>query len=158
MPASIFPQEGLDLLLEMQPRNTQAKVDPTFLGLFTGATATTVPAFTTVLNGNPAAVTEVAASNAYARVQVDGAATVQEWGAIANGGAANSRRTTASQQSFPESTGSWGTVNGFFNATVSGQGLGKAFYYANFSDDQPVVINSAGYTLRITPYWEIRSA
>jgi hypothetical protein len=160
MADSIFPSEGLDLLLEMQPRNTQAKIDPTFLGLFRAATATTVPAFATILANatDPGeAVEEVPNAGAYARVQVDGASAVQEWGAIGNGGVSDSRRTTASQQSFPESTAAWGTVNGYFLATVSTWGAGKAFHYANFSDDQPVVINAAGYTLRLTPYWEARS-
>jgi len=151
--AETFSSEGIDLLLEMQPRGTSVKVDPTFLGLFKGATASTVPAFATVLAGNPAAVTEPAAANAYARVQVDGSAGTIEWGAI-GAGTGNARRTTATQQSFPESTGSWGIINGFFLATVVGQGLGKAYYYANFSDLSAVDINSSGFTLRLTPYVE----
>lgn len=151
--AEIFPDEGLDVLLNQQPRNSsQAIVDPTYLGLFTSQTSSTVPGRTAVL-ATQTGVTEVANAGAYARVAVNGGAGAQDWGAIATSG--NGRRTTAAQKSLPESTASWGTVNGFLCATTSGHGTGKAFFYANFDDLQPVVVNAAGYTLRVTPFWQI---
>jgi hypothetical protein len=76
-----------------------------------------------------------------------------DWAAIATNG--TGRRTTAAQKSFPESTASWGTVNGFFDANAAGQGAGAAFFYANFDDVTAVVVGGAGYTLRVTPFWHL---
>lgn len=146
--AEIAPDEGLDLLLGQQPLNSQAIVAPTFLGLFTSQSATTVPARTAVM-ATQTGVTEVPNAAAYARVSTANT----DWAAIATNGAG--RRTTSAQKSFPESTASWGTVMGFFDATIATVLLGKAFFYANFDDAQSVGVNASGYTLRITPYWQL---
>jgi hypothetical protein len=146
--AEIFPNESLDALLARFPRATVTTVPTSmFLGLFTGSTAATVPAAATVLAGNPAAVSEPASSGAYARVTIANT----DWGAIATSG--SGRRTTSAQKSFAESTGSWGTINGFFIADSGTQGAGVAWYYANFDDVTAISVNAAGFTVRITPFW-----
>lgn len=145
--AELYPDEGLDHILNKVPLAGTAIQTTYFLGLFTSQTATTVPARTVTLSSQ-SGVTEVANSGAYARVAVANS----DWGAVATSG--SGRRTTAAQKSFAESTGAWGTVNGFFLATVTTQAAGVAVFYANFDDGQAVNVNSAGYTLRITPYMQ----
>lgn len=143
--AEIFPDEGLDHILDKVPR-AQTAIQTTYhIGLFTSATNSTVPARGAVL-GTQTGVTEVANSGAYARVAIANS----DWGAIATSG--SGRRTTSSQKSFAESTGSWGTVNGFFIATNGTVGGGVALAYANFDGDTAAVVNAAGITVRVTPF------
>jgi hypothetical protein len=99
--AEIFPDEGLDHVLNKVPRATAAIQTTYYLGLFTGSTATTVPARTDTLAAAPASVAEPS-GGAYARVAVANT----DWGAIATNGVG--RRTTSAQKSFPPSTGAWG--------------------------------------------------
>lgn len=143
--AEIFPDEGLDHVLDKVPR-AQTAIQTTYhIGLFTSQTNSTVPARTVTL-ASQTGVTEVANSGAYARVSIANS----DWGAIATSG--SGRRTTSSQKSFAESTGSWGTVNGFFIATNGTHAAGVALCYANFDGDTAAVVNAAGITVRVTPY------
>jgi hypothetical protein len=148
--AEIFPNEGLDLVLGIVPKGGTT-VANTYMGLFTSQTASTVPSADAVgPNGTGTSPSvEVANANAYARQTIAAAS----WGANSTSG--SGRRTTAGQVSFPASTGSWGTVNGFFLANSATFGAGAAYYYANFSDTTAVNINAAGYTLQVTPYWHL---
>jgi hypothetical protein len=147
--AEIFPDEGLDHVLNKVPRATAAIQTTYYLGLFTGSTATTVPARTDTLAAAPASVAEPS-GGAYARVAVANT----DWGAIATNGVG--RRTTSAQKSFPPSTGAWGTVNGFFLANQLAAGAGAvAIFYANFDDLAAVNVNAAGYTIQVTPYFHI---
>lgn len=61
--------------------------------------------------------------------------------------------------SFPVSTGAYsGTVYGFFIANAaasSGQNTGKALYYANFADASSIVVNAAGYTIQVAPFYHL---
>ena len=77
-----------------------------------------------------------------------------DWGAAATN--ASGRRRTAVQQSFAASTAAWSnaTVVGTALATASTAGAGVAYYYANFDDASTVVVNAAGITLQVTPYWQ----
>jgi hypothetical protein len=143
----LFPDEGLDHMLAKVPMATTAIQTTYHLGLFTSQTPTTVPARTVTL-ASQTGITEVANSGAYARAAVANT----DWGAIATSG--SGRRTTSAQKSFAESTGSWGAVNGFFLATTGTHAAGVAVFYANFDDGQAVNVNSAGYTLRVTPYFQ----
>lgn len=143
--AELFPDEGLDHVLNKVPIAGVAIQTSYGLGLFTSQTATTVPARTVTL-ASQSGVTEVASAGAYARVSIANS----DWGAI--GTNASGRKTTSAQKTFPDSTGSWGTVNGFFVATNTTQGAGVALYYANFDDGQAINVNAAGYTVRVTPY------
>lgn len=145
--AEIFPDEGIDAILAIVPRGG-ATVANTYMGLFTSATASTVPARTAVM-ATQTGITEVASANAYARVAIAAAS----WGAPATNG--SGRRTTAAQVSMPASTGSWGTVNGFFLASSATFSAGIAYYYANFDDTTAVNVNAAGFTIQITPFWHL---
>ena len=153
-----FPLEGLDNTLNSVTTQTW------YMRLFTSQTATTVPSDDSVLTGSASAPyttgtslpVEVPAAAGYAAVSMAPAV----WGANTTI-AAKGRKSTASQQSFPQSTGSWGTINGYFLATTAastGQNTGVALMYANFSDGLGVAINGAGYTLQITPYLELDSS
>lgn len=144
--AEIFPDEGLDHMLSKVPRATAAIQTTYYLGLFTGSTAATVPARGETLAAPSAAVAEPS-GGAYARVAVANT----DWGAIATSG--TGRRTTSAQKSFPASTGSWGSINGFFLATASS--LGVAIFFANFDDVTAVNVNAAGFTVQLTPFFHI---
>lgn len=170
--AETFTDEGLDQLLTYIPRNTTTLTANTltlYMAAMTTAgvatqggaalTATTVPSRTTIFlsdyqtagaagRGSPGEPT--IATGAYARVSM--ANTV--WAAPAN--QASGRRSTASQQSFAQSTAAWSnpTVVGYALVTASTAGAGIAYYYANFDDATSVAINAAGIVLQVTPYWE----
>jgi hypothetical protein len=151
--AEIFPDEGLDHVLNKVPRATTAIQTTYYLGLFAAGTdaltASTVPGRTEVNSTSVAAMGEPSAG-AYARVAV----VNTDWGAIATN--ASGRRTTSAQKSFPENTGSWGNVNGFFLAQQLATGAGSvAIFYANFDDTTAVPATVAGYTIRVTPYFHI---
>lgn len=143
--AELFPDEGLDHVLNKVPIAGVAIQTSYGLGLFTSQTASTVPARTVTL-ASQTGITEVPNSGAYARVSVANS----DWGAIATSG--SGRKTTSAQKTFPDSTGSWGTINGFFVATNTTWGLGVALFYANFDDVTAINVNAAGFTVRVTPY------
>lgn len=156
--AETFSNEGLIQLLNYIPRNTGTALPSTlYLGVFTTTTtptltATTVPAVGTTIASPGTAVGEpTIGTGGYARVSVANTA----WAAAAVQGSAG-QRSTASQQSFPQSTAAWSntTVVGYFVATVSTAGSGLAYYYANFDDATSVAVNAANIVLQITPYWE----
>lgn len=145
--AEIFPDEGLDHILNKVPRATTAIQTTYHLGLFTTATSSTTPARTETLAS--AGVGEPT-TGAYARVSTANT----DWGAIATSG--SGRRTTSAQKSFPENTASWGNINGFLLANQAAAGAGSiAIFYANFDDGQAVPATVAGYTIRVTPYFHI---
>lgn len=163
-----FTNEGLDRILDRVPRNA-ASLDATlYLAAITTAgtvegttalTATTVPNRLTVWltdyqtggSGRGGGGEPTIATGAYARVSM--ASTV--WGAGATNG--NGRRSTATQQSFAQSSAAWSnqTVVGFGIVTASTAGAGVAYSYANFDDSTSVAINAAGIVLQITPYWQL---
>ena len=145
--AEIFPDEGLDHILNKVPRSTVAIQTTYYLGLFTTQTASTVAARTETLAS--AGVGEPS-GGAYARVAVANT----DWAAIATNG--SGRRTTSAQKSFVENSASWGTINGFFLANQLAVGAGSvAIFYANFDDVTAIPATVAGYTIRITPYFQI---
>ena len=120
--AEIFPDEGLDYILAIFPKNG-ANIATLYAGLFSSQTATTVPGRTMVL-ATSTGITEVAGTG-YARVSL-AAAT---WGAISTVG--SGRQSTYPQITFPTvGSGGWTTANGFFIATASA--AGTCIYAANF--------------------------
>lgn len=156
--AETFTNEGLQSLLNFIPRNTGTSLPSTlFLGVITTTTtptltATTVPAVATTIAAPGTAVGEpTIGTGAYARVSMANT----QWAAPAVSGSAG-QRSTAAQQSFPQSTAAWSnpTVVGYFVATVATAGSGIAYYYANFDDATSVAINAANIVLQVTPYWE----
>lgn len=146
--AESFPFEGLDVVLNNVVRKTgTAFPDPGFLGLFTSQTATTVPAQTAVL-ATPTGVTE-ATGGGYARASIAGS----NWPAGATADTTGRRSTVvAPGLSFAESSGAYSVtdVNGFFLATASTAGV--ALFYANFDSGTAIVVNQAGYVIRLPPF------
>lgn len=123
------PLEGIDSQLNRVPMSAIGKLPLTwYMRLFTSQTATTVPSDDATLTGGgggvPAGTSPVveAAGGAYAAVAMAGAGGMllsgNQWGAPATI-AAKGRKTTALQQQFPQSSGSWGNINGFFIASSS---------------------------------------
>lgn len=140
--AEIFPDEGLDWLLAIVPKNG-AGLATLYLGLFTSQTATTVPANTMVL-ATPTGITE-AAYTAYARQSI--AST--SWGANAALASPVGRKTTAGQVTFPTVGATpGGAINGFFLATAATAGI--CVFASNF-DDLTAITPAAGDIIRVTP-------
>jgi hypothetical protein len=136
--AEIFPDEGLDVILEIFPRGG-TNLTTTYLALSTAFTASTVG------SSSQAADTYTEPSGgAYARQSIAAAA----WGAIAAG--TGGRKTTASQVTFPTATASWGTVNLFWLANQLSATGDKAIFAANFDDTTAVTINTND-VIKVTP-------
>jgi hypothetical protein len=142
--AEIFPDEGIDKIHGIFPKNG-TNLAALYIGLFTSQTPSTVPARTATGGVVPVGWTEVVGVS-YARQAIAAAS----WGTPATNG--NGRRITAAQVSFPTvGAGGWGTVNGFFIATLSASGAGDTIiYFANFDDVTANTLNS-GDTQRVTP-------
>lgn len=142
--AEIFPDEGLNALLAIFPKNG-ANLANLYLGFFTSQTASTVPAANAVL-ATSTGVTE-ASGTSYARTAIPAA----NWGANA-AGTPDGRKTTASAVATPAvGAGGWGTINGFFLASASSGGV--AIYYANFASGLAIP-TSVGDVITVTPYIE----
>jgi len=147
--AEIIPNEGLDLLLGIFPRGG-TNLTTTYVGLFTGLTASTVPAQTAVLSTYGGAAFGESAFTGYARQSVAAAS----WGAQAAGAgnAAGGRQSTAAQASFPAATATYATaINGFFLADASAHGSEKAVFYANFDDTTAIASMAIGDVIKVTP-------
>jgi hypothetical protein len=146
--AESFPFEGLDVVINTLVRKSGTTMpDPGFLFLFTSQTPTTVPGQTAVL-ATSTGVTE-ATGGGYARASIPGTT----WPAPATADTTGRRSTVASPGvSFAESTGAYSVtnVNGFGLATAASAGV--AVFYANFDSGAAIVVNQAGFTVRIPPY------
>lgn len=150
--ASSYPFEGLDVMINSVWRKVATQMpDPSFLGLFTSQTATTVPAQTATLGATPVGVTE-AAGGGYARPSVASTA----WPATTTTNTTGRTTDMATPISFAESTGAYTVtnVNGFFNATAVTAGI--AVYYSNFTSGVAIVVNQSGIQVRIDAAAEIR--
>jgi hypothetical protein len=149
--AESWPFEGLDVGLNTIVRKTGTTFpDPGFLGLFTSQTATTVPAQTAVL-ATPTGVTE-ATGGGYARASIAGS----NWPAGATADTTGRRSTVVAPGiSFAESSGAYSVtnVNGFFLCTASSAGV--ALFYANFDSGTAIVVNQAGFQVRIPPFIQL---
>lgn len=153
--AELFPNEGLDYLLNVVPKGA---LPPTtlYVGLFTGATASTTPGATAVL-ATETGVTEADYSG-YARQSIGAG----EWGAVGAKtiwGQSDARGCDGSQVSFPAATAAYEVqINGFFIASELTAGV--ALYYSNFIDGEglpdPIVSLSIGDIARITPTFGLR--
>lgn len=145
--AEIFPNEGLDYLLGITPKNG-TNLANTYLMLFTGATASTTPTATAVLSTSTG-VTE-AGYTSYARVAVAAA----DWGSAGSQTiwSQSARGVVASQKSFPAATATYSTaINGFGLATASTVGVG--LFYSNFADTTAVATMAIGDVVQVTPTW-----
>jgi hypothetical protein len=143
--ASLIPTEGRDYLLGRVPQGGTSPAN-LYLGLFTGASASTTPAATAVLSTSTG-VTE-ASFTSYARVAVAAAdwaspATETLWSTSA-------RVVTATQKAFAAAGASYATaINGFFLASASTAGV--AVYYSNFTDTTAIASLALGDIVRVTP-------
>lgn len=139
MPAEIWPEEGLDILLEIFPRGG-TNLTTTYLSLFTAFTATTVGT-----GGQAADAYTEPSGGSYARQAI----VSGSWGAIADV-STTGRKTTASQVTFPTATASWGAVNGFWLANQLSASGDKCIFAANFDDDTASTVNTND-VLKVTP-------
>lgn len=147
--AEIFPNEGLDLVIAIVPKNG-TNAASTYMGLFTTFTASTVGT-----GGQTRSAYTEPSGGAYARQAIGSAS----WGANATGGGGGNepgRKTTASQVTFPTATAAWGTINGFFLGDTSTASSGALWFACNFDDTTAVTINTNDI-IKITPTWEIRN-
>lgn len=141
--AEIFSNEGLDWLIGKVPKGGAA-ITNVYLGCFTSATASTVPAATAVL-ATLTGVTEATWTN-YARQAVP----IADWGANA-AGTPDGRKTTAAQKTFPAVGATVGGANnGLLLADALTAGIGIA--YANF--DEGAWSPAVGDILKVTPTWQ----
>ena len=142
--ATIYPDEGLDLILGIFPKNG-TNLANLYMGLFTSQTATTVPNRDATGGASPTGWVE-ATGTGYARVVLAAAS----WGAEATVG--NGRETTAAQVTFPTvGAGGWGTINGFFFASLASSQAGdNVVYFANF-DDLTAIVSTENDIIRVTP-------
>ncbi len=136
--AEIWPDEGLDIVLEIFPRGG-TNLTQTFLTLFTAFSASTVGTA-----GQAADSYTEPSGGAFARQTI----TSGQWGAIAAG--TGGRKTTAAQITFPTATAVWGTINGFWLANQLSASGDKAVFAANFDDTTAVTINTNDI-IKVTP-------
>ena len=125
--AENFTDEGLDYLLGIAFKG--GTVDTTlYLGLFTSASASTVPARTATGGASPSGWTEMTASSgSYARIAI----ATSDWGSAGTNG--SGRRIALS--SAKQFTGfvSAAAANGYFIATNSASGAGDTIIgFSNF--------------------------
>jgi len=141
--AYIFPDEGLDAIMAIFPKNG-TNLASLYIGLFTGLTASTVPARTATGGASPSGWTEVTGTS-YARVEIAAAS----WGAQATNG--NGRKSTAGQVTFPTAGGAWTEADGFFLAIASASGAtDKVIYFANFDSGLARTL-ATGDIIKVTP-------
>lgn len=137
--AEIFPDEGLDIILEIFPRGG-TNLTTTYLALTTSFTASTVGTAGQVAN-------DYAEPNfgAYARQAI----VSGSWGSLAAG--TGGRKTTAAQVTFPTATSnSSSATNGFWLANQLSASGDKVIYAANFDDTTAVTVNSSDI-IKVTP-------
>lgn len=151
--AEIFPDEGLDYLLGIFPKNG-TNASTLYLGLLTDSAAagTTVPASTATLATMGGTFSETAYTS-YARVAV----ASSDWGSAGADTIWSQavRRVTATQKSFAAATAAAASAKivGFFLCTVSTGTSGVVVYYSNFDNGATDVITSLaiGDIVRVTP-------
>jgi hypothetical protein len=139
--AEIWPNEGLDLVMQNAGFTSGGSTPAnTFLGLFTGYTASTV--------GSSASVADSYAEptgGAYARQTIAAAS----WGAIAS--TTSGRISTCAQISYTQATGSYSAaVNGFMLNNILSSTADKTYFAANFDDTTAVTINTNDQ-IKVTP-------
>lgn len=146
--AEIFPNEGLDWILARLPKVSTTVPATLYLGLFTGASASTVPGASAVLS-TYTGIAE-AAYTSYARVAI--AST--DWGSVGakTSWSQSGRGVTAAEVAFPAATAAYATaINGFFLTTASGHGSEVCIFASNFDDETAVASMAIGDIIKVTP-------
>lgn len=141
--AEIAPDEGLDLLLGIFPKNG-TNLATTYLSLFTAFTASTVGASSGTMSGYTEAD--------FAGFLVQSIAST-DWGSAAAG--TGGRKVVASQKSFPAATGvgSGLAINGYSLRNQSTFAGAKCLGAANFDEGQVPAL-AIGDIVRVTPTWQ----
>lgn len=149
--AEILPNEGLDYLLGIVPKNG-TNLSNTYLFLFKGGTSSTVPAATATIGTMGGSFVEVTTTDypGYARVAV----ASSDWGSAGSDTiwSQTVRAVTAAQKSFAAATSAAtpsATINGFGLASASTAGV--ALMYSNFDDTTGVTALAIGDIIRVTP-------
>lgn len=144
--AEIFPDEGLDYLLNLAFRGA-AQDTTLFVGLFTSQTPTTVPARTATGGASPSGWTEMSASSgSYARQAI----ATGDWGSPATNG--DGRRIALSAAEVFTGFVGAAAANGFFIATNSASGAGDTIlFFANFDSGVARTFATTGDELELTP-------
>jgi hypothetical protein len=142
--AEIIADEGLDYIISLLLRNSPAAPPATlYVGLFTGGTATTVPANAATLATMGGTFAE-AAFTGYARQSVSAAS----WGAL--GVQSGGRGSVGPQVTFTASGASATAVNGFFLCTVASGTSGVTLGWSNFVEGA-VTSLASGDAIKVTP-------
>lgn len=159
--ADLFPDEGLDLLLGIVPKNG-ANLSQTFMGLYTAQGGTSIPSNQSVLSSSGAGGTnnqgcvEVSTTlwSTYLRITMPSGS----WGAQSSSTVwSTSGRivTSATPAVFPAPTSLYNpspnSIAGFFlsNNSIPYQGIG--IYYSNFADSSLIASLSIGDVVKVTP-------
>jgi hypothetical protein len=150
MANEIFPDEGLDYLLGITPKNG-TNLTNTYCGLFINMSASTTPAASAILSSQ----TGVTESSGWGYARQAHAASA--WGAAGTAtiwGQANARRVVGAQLTFAAASAAYAApINGFFMAATSGLGTGPALFYSNFDDTTAIASLSLGDIIKVTPTW-----
>lgn len=151
--ADLFPDEGLDALLAITPKN--AAFGTSFIGLYTAAGGTSVP------GGLSLASLAGVGTSGFAEVSTTQWASytrqthvIGSWGAA---GASNmwgttGRKVDGSQVAFLAPAAPYSPTNpiaGFFLASAIT--AGSAWYYSNFSDTTAIASLAIGDIIKVTP-------
>ncbi len=149
--AEIFPDEGLDLMLGIFPKNG-SNLANTYLMLFTGATASTTPSANSVLATNGGTTPPAEASyTSYARV----AHAAGSWGSAGADTiwSQTVRRVLGTQTSFPAAGAAYSTpINGFGLANQLATGAGSiGIFYSNFDDSTAIASLALNDVVKVTP-------
>lgn len=159
----LFPQEGLNQILNIVPKGSATFPATNYLGLFSTAWSTIsgyiAPAgnINVTLNTGTNVVTEIS-TGGYARqglVTASWNGSSPSSGSYTVNGVAISGQyyTTVSGFTFTCTSGTW-TVNGVFvcSGATAGSITSGVYFYAPFSDLQPVTVAS-GDSIVVTPTW-----
>jgi len=164
----LFPQEGLNYLLNISPRAAVNIPNPLYVGLFTtpwtNITSSGYSNIAATLNTGTFNILEVSGTGAsgYNRLAISGAG----WNASTTGSVTIGSNTISVQQTtysgaatFTCTSGTWSSIYGIFIAT-SGQTYSQSngasmtvLWYAPFADLNPVTLAS-GDSLAVTPTWQ----
>jgi len=164
-----FPQEGLNYLLNLFPRNTATISGTTYIGLIgtpwatiSGYVAATDEPIT--LNSGTYTVAEVSGMTGYSRQAI----TSATWNAPAfttisintSTGIPVQYTTTSSGYTWTNTGTTFSGINGIFITLGSGvnytSASGAVIWYAPFSDLSTVTLAS-GDSLTVTPTWQMAS-
>lgn len=147
----IFPDEGLDYLFEIVPRDLNIAPSVLYVGLFTSQTFSTVPDRDAVLD-TQTGVTEQPNTDGYARQAVNGF----DWSAPTTVGTGRGIVGPPLTFTNTDMVNPWATANGWFLSSHAAWADGIAIYYSNFFAGAAVTV-AAGDSFLLVPRWQKQS-